>query len=211
MFRLIIRVFKYLIFTVFAVGILVLGINFWVIISTEDQVYYNINNVPQNKVALILGTSKRTSSGDSNQYFHERIAAAAELYHHGKVSHIIVSGDNRTKYYNEPKDMYNALLERNVPTGAITLDVAGLRTLDSMVRSREVFGQKSITIVTQDFHCYRSLFIANYLGLEAIAFAADNKQTLSTKLAVREIFARFAAIIDLYVWDKVSEVKDSQK
>ena len=144
-----------------------LAINFWVISSTEDQVYYSVNNVPKRKVALILGTSKRTSQGEANKYFVERIAAAAKLFHEGKVDHIIVSGDNRTVYYNEPRDMYNALVEHKVPKGVITLDFAGLRTLDSILRSKSVFGQNEIIIVTQDFHCYRALFIANYYGLNA--------------------------------------------
>lgn len=179
-----------------------LSLNFWVISSTEDQVFYDLDQVPKRKVALILGTSKRTTHGEANKYFVERIDAAARLFHDGKVDHIIVSGDNRTVYYNEPRDMYNALLERNVPKGAITLDFAGLRTLDSIVRAISVFGQSDITVVTQDFHCYRSLFIANYYGLNAVAFSADDKAQLPLNLALREVVARLLAVFDLYIWNK---------
>lgn len=179
-----------------------LAINFWVISSTEDQVYYSVNNVPKRKVALILGTSKRTSQGEANKYFVERIAAAAKLFHEGKVDHIIVSGDNRTVYYNEPRDMYNALVEHKVPKGVITLDFAGLRTLDSILRSKSVFGQNEIIIVTQDFHCYRALFIANYYGLNAVAFSADDKAPLPLNLALREVVARLLAVFDLFIWNK---------
>ncbi|MFY0600638.1 MAG: YdcF family protein [Cyclobacteriaceae bacterium] len=180
---------------------LIAGLNFWVIASTEDQVYYDNQFLPENKVALILGTSKRTKHG-LNKYFHERIRAAADLYHANKIRHIIVSGDNRTIHYNEPRDMYEALVELDVPKGAITLDFAGLRTLDSIVRADSIFGQKKFTIITQDFHCYRSLFIANYFDLDVIAYSADNKEVLPVSLAVREVLARFVAVLDLYVWAK---------
>ncbi|MEO9474539.1 MAG: ElyC/SanA/YdcF family protein [Cyclobacteriaceae bacterium] len=200
------KIVKYTFLAGVVLGVLIVGINFWVIVSTENQVFYRVENTPQNKVALILGTSKRTSAGDSNKYFHERIAAAAELYHNDKIKHIIVSGDNRSIYYNEPRDMYQALVNLNVPKGVITLDFAGLRTLDSIVRADSIFGQKKFTIVTQDFHCYRSLFIANYYGLEVIGYSADDKEQLPLSLAIREIFARFAAVLDLYIWKKAPSI-----
>ncbi|MFT6868733.1 MAG: SanA protein, partial [Cyclobacteriaceae bacterium] len=200
------RVVKYFIFSIVATIALIVALNFWVIISTEDQVYHQASNLPVNKVGLILGTSKRTSAGDSNKYFHERINAAAELYHLGKIQHLIVSGDNRTVYYNEPRDMYMALVNLNVPKGAITLDFAGLRTLDTIVRADAIFGQKRFTIITQDFHCYRSLFIANYYGFEAMAFSADDKEKLPLSLALREILARCGAVLDLYVWKKAPTI-----
>ena len=123
--------------------------------------YNTINKLPQNDVALVLGTSKYTVNGYQNPYFYYRIEAAAKLYQAKKVKHILVSGDNRLKSYNEPKEMQQALEKRGIPTKAITLDYAGFRTLDSVVRSKEVFGQKRITIVSQKFHNHRALFIAN--------------------------------------------------
>ena len=115
------------------------------------------------------------------------------------VKHILVSGDNRTKYYNEPRDMLQALGDLNIPVSDISLDYAGLRTLDSVVRCKEVFGQDKVTIVTQEFHCYRSLFIANYLEMEAVAVSADNGGPIGNTLALREVLARSMAVLDLYV------------
>ena len=182
------------------VGVLILGLNFWIVSSTQDKIYYNINDVPPKRVALLLGTSKRTVQGGTNKYFAERMQAAADLYHRGIIEHIIVSGDNQTVYYNEPRDMLNALKELGVPEGAITLDYAGFRTLDSVVRSKEVFGQDEVMIITQDFHCYRALFIADYHGINAVAFSADNKDQLPWSLAVRETLARAKAVFDLYLF-----------
>ena len=184
------------------VGVLILGLNFWIVSSTQDKIYYNINDVPPKRVALLLGTSKRTVQGGTNKYFAERMQAAADLYHRGIIEHIIVSGDNQTVYYNEPRDMLNALKELGVPEGAITLDYAGFRTLDSVVRSKEVFGQDEVMIITQDFHCYRALFIADYHGINAVAFSAGNKDQLPWSLAVRETLARAKAVFDLYLFDQ---------
>gem|GEM_PF-4345032 len=100
---------------------------------------------------------------------------AAELYKQGKIVHFIVSGDNRTRYYNEPLEMQKALVKLGVPIAAITLDYAGLRTLDSIVRCKEIFGQDNITIITQPFHSYRALFISDYYDVNAVALVARCK------------------------------------
>lgn len=202
---LVLRIIRYLSLIVFLLVSLIAGLNYWMIISTEDQIYYDYQFTPENKVGIVLGTSKRTTQG-LNKFFSQRIEAASELYHQNKIRHIIVSGDNRTVYYNEPRDMYQALVDKNIPKSAITLDFGGLRTLDTIVRADSIFGQKKFTIITQDFHCYRSLFIANFYGLDVIAYSADNKDQLPYILAGREILARFAAVLDLYVWNKAPSI-----
>ena len=197
-----IRLIKIVGVVIILTGVLILGLNFWIVSSTQNQIYYNLNDVPPKRVALLLGTSKRTVAGGTNKYFKERMDAAADLYHRGVIEHIIVSGDNRTVYYNEPRDMLNALKELGVPEAAITLDYAKFRTLDSVVRAKEVFGQSELMIITQDFHCYRALFIANFHELDAVAYSADNKDQLPTSLALREILARGKAVFDLYVFNQ---------
>ena len=128
------------------------------------------------------------------------MSAAARLYALGKVGHIIVSGDNRTKFYNEPMEMKKALIKLGVPESAITLDYAGLRTLDSVVRSKEIFGQDHITIITQPFHSYRALFISKYYNIDAVALVAlEPVDEPAVSVYVREYFARAKAILDLYV------------
>ncbi len=196
------RLFKVLTISVGSLMMLILILNLWVIEETNDLIYYRVDEVPSRKVALLLGTSKRTEAGGTNKYFKERIEAAAQLYHQGVIKHIIVSGTNNSVYYNEPKDMYNALAERGVDKGDITFDFAGFRTLDSVVRSKLIFGQDEVMIITQDFHCYRALFIAQYYDIDAIAFSADNKDALPMNLAVREVLARVVAVLDLYMFKK---------
>src|SRR4051794_25437825 len=98
--------------------------NFWVVKSTEQQVYADLDKLPNHRVALVLGTSHRTVGGGKNQFFEKRIDTAWDLYHMGKIDHFILSGDNSTIFYNEPIEMRKALIKRGVPSSAITLDYA---------------------------------------------------------------------------------------
>ncbi|MCU0418098.1 MAG: YdcF family protein [Cyclobacteriaceae bacterium] len=174
--------------------------NVWVIESTEEFVFTDARAVPINKVGLVLGTSHRLSGGAPNPFFENRMATAALLYKEGKVSYLLLSGDNRTKYYNEPVEMRKALIKAGVPDSVITLDYAGLRTLDSVVRSKEIFGQDKITIITQPFHSYRALFISRYYRMEAVALVADEPQNpAAAKVYWREYLARAKAVLDLYI------------
>jgi len=186
-------------FVLFFIGIC----NFWVEYSTRKQVFPNLEKIPFNNVGLVLGTSKYLKGGYQNPYFYYRIAAAAKLYHAGKVKHLLVSGDNGLKSYNEPKEMQAALMAKGVPESAITLDYAGFRTLDSVVRSKAVFGQQKITIISQKFHNQRALFIANRNGINAVGYNAKNISfKLGIKTMVREYLARCKAILDMTILNK---------
>lgn len=185
--------------SIFFVG-LVLGSNLWVVYSTKDELYTEQSQLPEHGIALVLGTSNRTSSGAPNLFFQKRIETAAALYHSGKIDQLLLSGDNSSQYYNEPVTMQKALIKLGVPESAITLDFAGLRTLDSIVRCKEIFGQNKITIITQPFHSYRALFISQYYGMDAVAVVADEPGfEYSFKVRIREYMARTKAVLDLYV------------
>lgn len=179
---------------------LLIAANLWVVRSTSSGIFSNYSEIPSNPVGLVLGTSSRRTDGSPNPFFHNRMAAAAQLYRLGKIGHIIVSGDNRSRFYNEPLEMKNALVKLGVPETAITLDYAGLRTLDSVVRSKEIFGQDHITIITQPFHSYRALFISRFYHIEAVALVAEEPaDEPAVSVYVREYFARAKAVLDLYV------------
>ena len=178
---------------------LVLLANLWVENSTSDKVYSNTETIPAHEVAVVLGTSARLGKGQPNPFFEYRIKTASELYHAGKVKYFIVSGDNRTKYYNEPEEMKKALVKSGVPDSVITLDYAGLRTLDTIVRCKEIFGQDTITIITQSFHCNRALFISKYYDMNAVAVTTDEVD-FGPRIYMREYFARAKAVLDLYIF-----------
>jgi SanA protein len=97
--------------------------------------------------------------------------------------------------------MKKALIKKGVPPSAITLDYAGLRTLDSVVRSKKIFGQNKITIITQPFHSYRALFISRYYDMDAVAMVAEDPELEDTfKVRLREYLARTKAVLDLYIF-----------
>lgn len=198
MMRRLLRIFFIVILLVFG---FLLVCNLWVVLSTAERVYADSALLPNHRMALVLGTSHKTVSGKPNPFFEKRIETAAELFKSQKIDHFIVSGDNRSMYYNEPLEMRKALMKKGVPGTAITLDYAGLRTLDSIVRCKQIFGQEKITIITQSFHSYRALFISNYYDMDAVAMVADEPDfENSLKVRIREYAARVIAVLDLYVF-----------
>lgn len=163
----------------------------------EDYNTYNLDNLPNEKVGLVLGTSKTLKNGYKNYYFEYRIDAAEQLYKKGKVKYLIVSGDNSQKNYNEPEDMMNALIERGIPKDKIFMDFAGLRTLDSVLRARDIFGQNSFIIISQRFHNERAVFIAQKNGIDAYGYnAKDVNKYAGLKTNIREYFARAKVFLD---------------
>jgi SanA protein len=171
--------------------------------AAKDKTYSDVLLIPRRHVGLVLGCPKRGFGGWSNPYFENRIAAAAELYQHRKVDYLVVSGDNHVQSYDEPTDMKNALVERGVPGDRIYPDYAGFRTLDSVVRVNEIFGQNRITIVSQKFHNERAIFLANHRGIDAIGFNAGEVEfRYDFKIMCREQFAKVKAVLDVYVLHK---------
>lgn len=185
--------------------------NFWVVNSTRHQVYFNIDQLPANDIGLVLGTSKFVQSGKENLFFRYRMEATARLWKKGKIKYIILSGNNDSEYYNEPSDMRKALLKLGVPDAVMTLDYAGYRTFDSVVRCKEVFNQDRITIISQNFHNARALYIGNHEGIAAVAFAAqDVPDGYSLRTLIREYLARPLAILDVYIVHPQPELENRE-
>ncbi|MBC7571504.1 MAG: YdcF family protein [Spirosoma sp.] len=185
---------------VFCVALITLICNWWVMYDTRDQAYFNIDKLPVNEVGLVLGTSKFVASGKENLFFRYRMEASARLWKAGKVKFLILSGNNDSEYYNEPVDMQRALIKLGIPASVMTLDYAGYRTFDSVVRCKEVFNQEKITIISQNFHNTRALFISNHEAIQAVAFAAqDVPDGYSFRTLVREYLARPYAMLDVFL------------
>ncbi|MDB5970328.1 MAG: SanA protein [Hydrocarboniphaga sp.] len=181
-----------------AIAVLTLLANRWVINSTDAYVYRNWALLPENDVGLVLGTSPFTGGGKPNPHFYGRIEAAVQLYQIGKIRHIIVSGANPDETYNEPRQMRKELVKAGIPDNVITMDFAGLRTLDSITRAHDVFGLDRITVITQEYHAYRAVFIGKKINMRIAAYAAPGPGP-GFQPYTREIFARVKAVLDLFV------------
>ena len=172
--------------------------NYCVNKKTEGKLYNTVMEVPYNKVGLVLGTAKYLQGGSVNLYYTYRISATLQLYKAGKISFVLVSGDNGSKDYDEPTVFKEDLIKGGIPSGRIYLDYAGFRTLDSMIRAKVVFGQSAITVISQEFHNQRAVFIADYIGVDAIGFNAENVSSrYGFKTNMREELARVKVFIDL--------------
>lgn len=184
-----------------AFALIVLLGNRWVINSTDAYIYKDWALMPDNDVGVVLGTSKYLQSGKPSPEFQGRIDAAAELYQNGKIRHIIVSGANPDQSYNEPRAMRRELVKLGIPDSAITMDFAGYRTLDSVVRAQAVFGLHQFTVITQRYHSYRAVFLGRKLGLKVVAYIARATADggYGTRNPPREVFARVKAILDIFL------------
>lgn len=168
--------------------------------AAESRIFTSMDSIPHNKVALLLGTNPLNRWGRANSYFTNRINTAAELFHAGKVDFIIASGDNHTKEYDEPTAMRDSLIAHGVPQDRIILDFAGFRTLDSVVRAKEVFGCDSLTIISQEDHNARALYLAEANGIDAVAVSAPLRagRWVRIRLAIREWLARDKMMLDIW-------------
>lgn len=165
--------------------------NYTIKSKSEEFLYSDTNKIPAVKTAVVLGTSKTLASGNPNLYFDYRISAAADLYKSGKIQYIIVSGDNSVEGYNEPEQMKNDLIAEGIPAEKIFEDFAGFRTLDSVVRAKEIFGQNEMVFVSQKFHNERAIYLAQKNGIKAYGFnAKDVNKYAGFKTNAREKLAR---------------------
>lgn len=177
-----------------------MGANAWLVSATRELIFDDLSRIEDHAVGLVLGTSPYTRYGNRNLLFTHRMMAAADLYASGRVRHLLVSGANPDRTYNEPRKMYQALRRLGVPDSAITLDFAGFRTLDSIVRAQQIFELDRFVVISQRYHDYRALFIARYHGIDAVAYIRpqeDLRQPLRAE--AREYLARFRAVLDLFL------------
>ena len=178
-----------------------------VVNNAKGKVFSDIDSIKYNKVGLLLGTTPQARIGRiTNYFFIYRIDAAEQLYKAGKIDQILISGDeNSLDGINEPKCMRDSLVARGVPANAIILDGKGYRTICSVVNANKVFGLKSFTIISQEFHNERAIYQAEHLGLDIENIQAYNAKMPKSRRAfittIREYFARVKMFWDVYTYD----------
>jgi SanA protein len=181
----------------------VLVTNKLVTAAAEGKLYNAPEALPYHKTGLLLGTARVTANGRPNQFYTNRIAAAAELLKTKKIKYLIISGDNGRADYNEPEDMRRDLMAAGIDSSVIFLDYAGFRTFDSVKRLKDIFGQDTVTVISQKFHNERALYIAGRLGITAVGYnAADVSTTAGMRTLIREKFARTKVFLDFWMGKK---------
>lgn len=183
-----------------ALLLLVFGCEWWIRKTADGRCFDDVTSLPEAPVAVVLGTAARLADGRANLFFLPRLEAAAALFKAGKVKALIVSGDNSTQNYDEPTEMKRVLVQMGVPEEKIACDYAGFRTLDSVVRAKEVFDQSRFIIVSQRFHNARAIYLARAFGIDAWGLNAQEVPVaLSLKTFFREKLACVKAVLDVNV------------
>lgn len=181
--------------------------------NAHGRVFDNVSDVPEYEYGLLLGTSPTTPQGTHNFYFDNRIKAAVELYKAGKVKKIIASGGNY--WYdengefikngcNELRSMRDSLIKYGVSADAIMLDYDGTRTLNSIVKAKDVYGIDSCIIISQKYHNERAIKQADHYGLNAVGYNAAPSHIRRSRIKnqARELLARVKLYFDLWCGSK---------
>lgn len=196
------KIFRYLLFAIFTL-FSVIGLCYLVVsVNANDKTFNLIDNIPQNKVGLLLGTSPVTPQGGHNYYFDNRIYATVQLYEQGKIKQIIASGgdySNRENGCNELTAMRDSLVAQGVPDSVITLDYQGLRTFNSIVKAKEIYNLDSLTVISQKYHNERAIWLAEHYGIHAVAYNAPTPDIIDKRIKniSREFLARVKMFLDV--------------
>mgnify|MGYP002520378971 CR=1 FL=1 len=173
-------------------GVLMLGVNGYVVLSTKNQILLSSEaaELPDVDCILVLGC-RVYEDGTPSHMLEDRLRRSVELYRAGAAPKLLMSGDHGTKGYDEVDAMKRYAFEADIPSENIFMDHAGFSTYESMYRAKAIFGAQKVLIVTQEYHLYRAVYIARQLGLEAYGVDADYRgYSGQTARDVREVLAR---------------------
>ncbi|MEP2024307.1 MAG: ElyC/SanA/YdcF family protein [Reichenbachiella sp.] len=174
--------------------------NVWIVGTTHNGIIKDSRMLIGSEVGLVFGTSQHQVNGEPNPFFNHRVESAKQLLNAGKVEKLILSGSKDSIYYDEAEAMKEALVAQGIDANDLILDKYGNRTIESLARLRDVHGYNQCILITQEYHAYRCLFIAEKLGLHAQCFVAETPDKRSHIWALlRELLARTKAVADLYI------------
>lgn len=185
------KVLKYIIIFIITIAIIILGINLYVILSTKKQIIEEEKYTELSDIDCIIILGAGIVEGKPSHMLEDRLLEGIKLYQNNISDKIIMSGDHGRKEYDEVNVMKNYAIQKGVPSENIFMDHAGFSTYESIYRARDIFKARKVVIVTQKYHLYRALYIANQLGIEAYGVGADPRQYVGRIYReMREILAR---------------------
>ncbi len=167
------KIIKYVTVVLIVMIVIVLGINFYVKLSTKKQIIGNKDDSRLKDVDCIIVLGAGVWGDKPSPMLEDRLLEAISLYENNTSSKIIMSGDHGREEYDEVNTMKNFAIEKGVPSENIFMDHAGFSSYESIYRAKEIFEAKKVVIVTQEYHLYRSLYVANRLGVEAYGVASN--------------------------------------
>lgn len=185
----------------------VFGPNLLVKARTAGRIYPDAKSLPKGQYdcILVLGAGVE-ADGSPSHMLEDRLLRGIELYHQGAAPKLLMSGDHGTVEYDEVNTMKQFAIAHGVPSEDIFMDHAGFSTYESMYRAKEIFGCERILVVTQQYHLYRALFLADSFGMENAGVSADLRSYWGqTVRYIREILARdkdvlYALVKPLPTW-----------
>ena len=173
-------------------GLAVLGINLAVKGSVKDNILTEAQATDLENVdcIIVLGCQVR-SDGTPSHMLEDRLRRGVALYEAGAAPKLLMSGDHGTQGYDEVNAMKKYAMDAGLPTEDVFMDHAGFSTYETVYRAKEVFQAKKVIIVTQTYHLYRAMYIAEQLGMEAYGVAAEYREySGQTARDIREVLAR---------------------
>ena len=149
---------------------------------------------------LVLGCGIH-DDGSPSDMLHDRLRRSVELYEAGAAPKLLMSGDHSRKGYDEVDAMKSFAIEAGIPSEDVFMDHAGFSTYESMVRAKEIFQAKKIIIVTQEYHLYRAIYIAEQLGMEAYGVSSNYRRYRNqSDMNTREVLARVKDVFSCIFW-----------
>lgn len=206
------QIFKWIVFLALAAGAAVGVINVHMCTSMREKIitpeaaYYTDADC-----ILILGAGVRDDGSPSNM-LEDRLLTGIDIYENGACTTLLMSGDHGREEYDEVNCMKDYAASTGIPTEDIFMDHAGFSTYESLYRARDVFGAERIIIVTQEYHLYRALYVAEALGLDAVGVSADLRtyygqslrETRELAARVKDLFYTIFQPLPTYLGDPIS-------
>jgi len=190
---------RFVLFLLVLLALVVIGPRLYTALFSRARLY-NTEQAPFHRVAIVFGAGLQRD-GSPAAVLRDRVTTASNLYFAGKVEKLLMSGDNRAVYYNEPQAMHDYAVNLGVPSQDIVLDYAGQRTYDTCYRAREIFGLEDAILVTQAFHLPRAIYTCNALGIEAVGVPADRHSYSRGPYVywnIRELLATINAVWEVH-------------
>ena len=191
------RILWIALFVIGSFFLFLLGTNLYVWIRSDKYIVSEIRELDRPVDAIIVLGAGLTTDNEPSQFLKDRLNAAIRLYNLGISKRLLMSGDHGDDYHNEVRVMKEYAITQGVPPDHIFMDHAGFTTYDTMIRARDIFQVKTCVIVTQKYHLFRSVYIANGIGLQAQGYASDIHISDKFDFVIfeaREFLARIKAV-----------------